>query len=96
MKRWLSKDYTGPYLIPIPVNDDLTQAVSIIIQVMKPNREETTWKVDDIQPHDICHNFTKGELDLSGNYTYTVEVQLTDNEKIIYPEGPTGLVLLVR
>lgn len=93
---WLPKGYTGLYSIPVPVDDDLTQAISIVIQVTKPNREETTWKVDDIKPHIISHNFTEGELGRPGKYFIKVEAQMPNDVKISYPGGPDSFVLSVR
>jgi hypothetical protein len=82
MNAWLSMCYTGPFQIPIPIEDDLTQEQSIIIHVRRPNGEETTWDVDDIQPHSIGHNFVEGELDISGNYILKVESQMPNNVEI--------------
>lgn len=96
MNAWLSIGYTGPFQIPIQIEDDLTQAQSIIIQVRRPNGDETTWDVDDIQPHRIGLNFEEDELDISGNYILKVEFQMPNNVEISWPGGPTGFTLVVR
>jgi len=92
---WIRRNDIG-YPIRIAISDetmDLTQAVSIEVQVMKPNGEEGTWAIDEIQSRSVIHIIREGDIDILGYYILKVSAQMPDDVRT-WPE-PNGIRLEV-
>jgi len=89
---WIRKNDIG-YPVTIQGTDlneeDLTNALSVEIQVMKPNGEDAVWAVNNWQRNengiDITHIIQEGDIDDIGLYSLNVHIMKSDNEEINTP-----------
>jgi len=94
-KIWFRQDDICPIIIPTD-GVDLTGALVVEIQVMRPDLQEATWIVDNIGPDKVVHLGRCGDLDIPGFYRVAIRAQMSETDNIQIYAGPSEFIIEVR